>query len=91
MEVGSTEEETTEEKDGDGRHLPKEDQEEGSGDLYLTSLGDQHLPIMHWEDLSLRIAELEKQEQQKRERAEVSPTHRPTLTGVLGLIPCVVY
>ncbi|XP_030217694.1 schwannomin-interacting protein 1 isoform X3 [Gadus morhua] len=70
MEVGSTEEETTEEKDGDGRHLPKEDQEEGSGDLYLTSLGDQHLPIMHWEDLSLRIAELEKQEQQKRERAE---------------------
>ncbi|XP_059913454.1 schwannomin-interacting protein 1 isoform X1 [Gadus macrocephalus] len=72
MEVGSTEEETTEEKDGDGRHLPKEEQEEGSGDLYLTSLGDQHLPIMHWEDLSLRIAELEKQEQQKRERAESS-------------------
>ncbi|GAA6099793.1 schwannomin-interacting protein 1 isoform X1 [Tachysurus ichikawai] len=31
---------------------------------------DQDLPIMHWEDLSLRIAELEKQEEERRKRAE---------------------
>ncbi|XP_034033496.1 schwannomin-interacting protein 1 [Thalassophryne amazonica] len=30
----------------------------------------QELPIMHWEDLSLRIAELEKQEQERREKAK---------------------
>ncbi|CAL8266544.1 unnamed protein product [Merluccius merluccius] len=73
MEGGSAEEETTEEKDEDGRHLALEDQQEGDLPLLTPSpslLGDQHLPIMHWEDLSLRIAELEKQEQQKRERAE---------------------
>lgn len=32
---------------------------------------DQDLPIMHWEDLSLRIAELEKQEKDRRKKAEV--------------------
>lgn len=32
---------------------------------------DQDLPIMHWEDLSLRIAELEKQEEERRKKAEV--------------------
>lgn len=32
---------------------------------------DQNLPIMHWEDLSLRIAELEKQEEERRKKAEV--------------------
>ncbi|XP_058268464.1 schwannomin-interacting protein 1 isoform X1 [Hemibagrus wyckioides] len=31
---------------------------------------DQDLPIMHWEDLSLRIAELEKQEEERRKKAE---------------------
>ncbi|XP_072515346.1 schwannomin-interacting protein 1 isoform X2 [Salminus brasiliensis] len=31
---------------------------------------DQDMPIMHWEDLSLRIAELEKQEEERRRRAE---------------------
>ncbi|XP_007236266.3 schwannomin-interacting protein 1 isoform X1 [Astyanax mexicanus] len=34
------------------------------------STPDQDLPIMHWEDLSLRIAELEKQEEERRKRAE---------------------
>ncbi|KAA0703925.1 IQCJ-SCHIP1 readthrough transcript protein [Triplophysa tibetana] len=33
-------------------------------------LGDQDLPIMHWEDLSLRIAELERQEEERRKKAE---------------------
>lgn len=32
---------------------------------------DQGLPIMHWEDLSLRIAELEKQEEERRKKTEV--------------------
>ncbi|XP_026797743.1 schwannomin-interacting protein 1 isoform X2 [Pangasianodon hypophthalmus] len=31
---------------------------------------DHDLPIMHWEDLSLRIAELEKQEEERRKKAE---------------------
>lgn len=30
------------------------------------------LPIMHWDDLSQRIAELEKQEQERMERSKVS-------------------
>lgn len=37
---------------------------------------DQSLPIMHWEALSLRIAELEKQEEERRERAKVRKQQR---------------
>ncbi|XP_052464280.1 uncharacterized protein LOC128021252 isoform X4 [Carassius gibelio] len=33
-------------------------------------LGDHNLPIMQWEDLSLRIAELERQEEERRKKAE---------------------
>lgn len=33
-------------------------------------LGDHDLPIMHWEDLSLRIAELERQEEERRNKTE---------------------
>ncbi|XP_055728119.1 schwannomin-interacting protein 1-like [Salvelinus fontinalis] len=46
---------------------------EGAGQLHQngeSSEDDQDLPIMHWEDLSLRIAELEKQEEERRERAK---------------------
>ncbi|KAK5613991.1 hypothetical protein CRENBAI_013224 [Crenichthys baileyi] len=32
------------------------------------SVDHQELPIMHWEELSQRIAELEKQEQERREK-----------------------
>lgn len=35
-----------------------------------SSEDDQSLPIMHWEALSLRIAELEKQEEERKERAK---------------------
>ncbi len=35
-------------------------------------LGDHDLPIMQWEDLSLRIAELERQEEDRRKKAEVT-------------------
>lgn len=35
-------------------------------------MGDHDLPIMHWEDLSLRIAELERQEEERiRKKSEV--------------------
>lgn len=57
-----------EEKEGD-----EEEEEEG---LHLitgaSTVDSQDLPIMHWEDLSQRIAELEKQEQERRERSKVS-------------------
>ncbi|XP_051972465.1 schwannomin-interacting protein 1-like [Xyrauchen texanus] len=33
-------------------------------------LDDHDLPLMHWEDLNLRIAELERQEEQRRVKAE---------------------
>ncbi|XP_075957339.1 schwannomin-interacting protein 1 isoform X2 [Anarhichas minor] len=35
-----------------------------------SSVDPQGFPIMHWEDLSQRIAELEKQEQERRERSK---------------------
>lgn len=63
--------ETAEEKEGDDTELSGE---EGVGQLHQSggsSDEDQDLPIMQWEDLSLRIAELEKQEEERRERAKV--------------------
>lgn len=59
------EKETAEEKE--------EEEEEPNHIAAATSLDYPDLPIMHWEDLSQRIAELEKQEQESSERAKVSP------------------
>ncbi|XP_040006361.1 schwannomin-interacting protein 1 isoform X2 [Xiphias gladius] len=55
----------------------KEEEEEEEKELHhhiaaASSVDYQDLPIMHWEELSQRIAELEKQEQERRERAKVS-------------------
>ncbi|XP_023266516.1 schwannomin-interacting protein 1-like, partial [Seriola lalandi dorsalis] len=52
-----------------------EEEEEEERELHhhnaaASSVDYQDLPIMHWEDLSQRIAELEKQEQERRERAK---------------------
>lgn len=47
------EEKETEEEEEDLHHIPVEHQE---------------LPIMHWEELSQRIAELEKQEEERKEK-----------------------
>ncbi|XP_010891797.1 schwannomin-interacting protein 1 [Esox lucius] len=58
--------------DGEKETAEKDDtelSEEGAGRSHFHE-DDQDLPIMHWEDLSLRIAELEKQEEEKRERAK---------------------
>ncbi|XP_036974331.1 schwannomin-interacting protein 1-like [Acanthopagrus latus] len=52
----------------------KEEEEEEEKELLhiaaATSVDYPGLPIMHWEDLSQRIAELEKQEQERRERSK---------------------
>ncbi|XP_035480446.2 uncharacterized protein im:7136398 isoform X1 [Scophthalmus maximus] len=54
----------------------EEEEEEEEKELHphvvaaASSVDYQDLPIMHWEDLSQRIAELEKQEQERRERAK---------------------
>ncbi len=54
----------------------KEEEEEEEEELHhiaaAASVDYPDLPIMHWEDLSQRIAELEKQEQERRERSKVS-------------------
>ncbi|KAK6317121.1 schwannomin-interacting protein 1 [Coregonus clupeaformis] len=65
---GDTEKETAEEKESDDTELSGE---ERAGRLHQnggSSEDDQDLPIMQWGDLSLRIAELEKQEEERRER-----------------------
>ncbi|XP_072231656.1 schwannomin-interacting protein 1 [Leuresthes tenuis] len=47
----------------------KEEEEEENHHLTAAASSDyQELPIMHWEDLSQRIAELEKQEQERVKR-----------------------
>ncbi|XP_047463594.1 schwannomin-interacting protein 1-like isoform X2 [Mugil cephalus] len=62
------EKETAEEKE--------EEEEEEEKELHhrmaaaASSVDCQDLPIMHWEDLSQRIAELEKQEQERMERSK---------------------
>ncbi|XP_038564826.1 schwannomin-interacting protein 1 isoform X1 [Micropterus salmoides] len=53
----------------------KEEEEEEKKELHhhiaaTSSVDYPDLPIMHWEDLSQRIAELEKQEQERRERSK---------------------
>lgn len=54
----------------------KEEEEDEGGRLHLftgrSTVDSQNLPIMHWEDLSQRIAELEQQEQERSERSKVS-------------------
>ncbi|XP_070839341.1 schwannomin-interacting protein 1 [Chaetodon trifascialis] len=59
------EKETAEEKE------EEEEEEKGLHHIAAASSVDySSLPIMHWEDLSQRIAELEKQEQERRERSK---------------------
>ncbi|XP_040908155.1 schwannomin-interacting protein 1-like isoform X2 [Toxotes jaculatrix] len=63
------EKETAEEKE------EEEEEEEEEKELHhriaaAASTDHQDLPIMHWEDLSQRIAELEKQEQERQERSK---------------------
>ena len=59
-------------KSGDETDNREEDDEdsEGAALVWQEGYGEDNLglPIMHWEALSLRIAELEKQEEEKKEK-----------------------
>lgn len=62
------ERERGEEKESD----ETEEDAEGAAVLWQEgSADDLELPIMHWEALSLRIAQLEKQEEERREKNKV--------------------
>ncbi|XP_034020673.1 schwannomin-interacting protein 1 [Thalassophryne amazonica] len=72
------EEEKTSDCDADNEEEEEEDSE--SAALVWQESYDKdslHLPIMHWEALSLRIAELEKQEEEKKEKMAKSPSDSP--------------
>ncbi|XP_067084818.1 schwannomin-interacting protein 1 [Osmerus mordax] len=82
---GETEKEPAEEKESDDTGQSGEEEEGGTRHHKTSECAqpDQDLPIMHWEDLSLRIAELEKQEEERRERAK-SASGSELLTGSEG-------
>ncbi|XP_068164294.1 schwannomin-interacting protein 1 [Antennarius striatus] len=71
---GEEKESNEAEKDRSGDNTEdEEDKDEGAEDAALLwqegyNEDNLSLPIMHWEALSLRIAELEKQEQEKKEK-----------------------
>ncbi len=63
--------------EGEKETAEEKEEEEEEKELHhhivaASSVDCPDLPIMHWEDLSQRIAELEKQEQERRERSKVS-------------------
>nr|XP_046175966.1 schwannomin-interacting protein 1-like [Oncorhynchus gorbuscha]XP_046175968.1 schwannomin-interacting protein 1-like [Oncorhynchus gorbuscha]XP_046175969.1 schwannomin-interacting protein 1-like [Oncorhynchus gorbuscha] len=73
-EMEEEEKESEAEEEGDEE---EEDDEDAEGAALVWQEGsygedDLGLPIMHWEALSLRIAELEKQEEGKREKTKSS-------------------
>ncbi|XP_020330318.2 cilia- and flagella-associated protein 251-like [Oncorhynchus kisutch] len=72
-EMEEEEKESEAEEEGD----EEEEDEDAEGAALVWQEGsygedDLGLPIMHWEALSLRIAELEKQEEEKREKTKSS-------------------
>lgn len=73
--------------EGEKETAEEKEEEEEEKELHhiaeATSVDYPDLPIMHWEDLSQRIAELEKQEQERRERSKVS--HEEKCVGVSWL------
>lgn len=82
--------EAEEDRRSDDNTDNEEDDDEGSEGAALVwqeNYGDDNLglPIMHWEALSLRIAELEKQEEEKRDkRAKVRCLSRLSLCHICG-------
>nr|XP_029508099.1 schwannomin-interacting protein 1-like [Oncorhynchus nerka] len=73
-EMEEEEKESEAEEEGDEED---EDDEDAEGAALVWQEGsygedDLDLPIMHWEALSLRIAKLEKQEEEKREKTKFS-------------------
>lgn len=73
-ESNEAEDDTRSDEDADNDEEEDEDSE-GAALVWQEGYGEDNLglPIMHWEALSLRIAELEKQEEENKEkRAKVS-------------------
>lgn len=71
-ESDETEEEEREKESDEEEELEEEeDDAEGAALVWQEGYGedDLGLPIMHWEALSLRIAELEKQEEERKEKS----------------------
>ncbi|XP_062300507.1 schwannomin-interacting protein 1 [Scomber scombrus] len=68
-ESNEAEDETRSDEDADNEEEEDEDSE-GAALVWQEGYGEDNLglPIMHWEALSLRIAELEKQEEEKKEK-----------------------
>ncbi|KAL7389879.1 hypothetical protein ABVT39_011452 [Epinephelus coioides] len=64
------EKETSEEKEEEEEEEELHHHHHIAAAAAASSVDYQGLPIMHWEDLSQRIAELEKQEQERRERSK---------------------
>ncbi|XP_037834833.1 schwannomin-interacting protein 1 isoform X2 [Kryptolebias marmoratus] len=54
--------------EGDNETAEEEEEEEELHHHIAAASSTENLPIMHWEDLSERIAELERQEEERRER-----------------------
>lgn len=68
--------EAEEERDSDEAEYEEEEEEEdteGASLVWQENYGDDDMgfPIMHWEELGLRIAELEKEEEERKEKAKV--------------------
>lgn len=68
-ESNEAEDETRSDEEADNEEEEDEDSE-GAALVWQEGYGEDNLglPIMHWEALSLRIAELEKQEEEKKEK-----------------------
>lgn len=62
------EDETRSDEDADNEE--EDEDSEGAALVWQEGYGEDNLglPIMHWEALSLRIAELEKQEEEKKDK-----------------------
>lgn len=76
-ESDETEEDEKESDEAEEEDDEEEEDEDAEGAALVWQEGsygedDMGLPIMHWEALSLRIAELEKQEEEKREKTKSS-------------------
>lgn len=69
-EKESNEAEDDRRSDDDTDNEEEDEGSEGAALVWQEGYGEDNLglPIMHWEALSLRIAELEKQEQEKKEK-----------------------
>ncbi|XP_071334219.1 schwannomin-interacting protein 1 isoform X2 [Trachinotus anak] len=75
-ESNEAEDERRSDDDADNEEEEEDEDSEGAALIWQEGYGEDNLglPIMHWEALSLRIAELEKQEEEKKEkRAKSGP------------------